>query len=217
MKPATRRLPSCNLAINLMNDLRERLAYLWQTEIATAYQTGRFANQLTLLAELYRLIQGSGYPPVEVWLQPDLHFPPPKGVIFDQLDTFQVQQWLTHQQPSLLITCEEQVVGAVELNYAPDDFIDHRPSLRRLIALARLAGRSSLHLRLDPQRGRPDSDLEATLAPDLLCVYAVIAKKDALALRRRNLHESYPREEFPPNFLHLIGAIRSQGAFFAVQ
>jgi hypothetical protein len=200
-----------------MTDLRERLAYLWQSEIATAYQTGRFVNQLTLLAELYRLLQGSGYPPVEVWLQPDLHFPPTKGVIFDQLDTFQVQQWLTHQQPSLLISSEDQIVAAVELNYTPDDFVDHRPSLRRLIALARLAGRSSLNLRLDPQRGRPDSQLEASFTPDLLCVYAVIAKKDALALQLRNLQESYPREEFPAQFMHLTGAVRSQGAVFAAR
>jgi hypothetical protein len=200
-----------------MTDLREHLAYAWQTDVADAYHSGRLGNRATLLAELYRLLQGTGYPPCQAWLTPDLHFPPTEGVIFDQLNTFQVKQWLTHQQLSLLLTAEDQVVAAIELDYRPDDFVDYRPGIRRLISLHQLAGRSQLRLRLDPQQGNIDAQHAFDLSPELLCVYAIIAKKDAMALQESALRNSYPKEAFPPHFLHLTGAVRHQGTLFAAR
>ena len=181
-----------------MNELRERLAYLWQSDIAAAYHAGRLVNQSTLLAELYRLLQDSGYPPCEAWLTPDLHFPPTTGVIFDQLDTFQVKQWLTHQRPSLLLTQEDEIVAALELDYTPDDFVDHRPGLRRLVSLAKLAGRERLHLRLDPQRGSLDAQHAFSFSPDLLCVYAIIAKRMPWPCAAKPCSTATPAKIFQP-------------------
>lgn len=200
-----------------MSDLRERLVFMWTQAIAEAYRAGRFINRETLLGEMYRLLHGTGFPPCEVWLSPRLIFPPTKGVIFDQLEVFQLQQWLKHQEPALLLTVEEQVVAIMEVSYSPSEFVDHRPDIRRLLSLSRLGGRSSLHLRLNATKGTIDTSHHYPLAQDLLCAYAVIARKGAMALQRSKLQNNEGELEFPPSFLHLTGTVRQPKAVFSAQ
>lgn len=191
--------------------IAEWLFQAWCQDLEGAFHAGRIPNEAMMLAELYRTLQALGEPEYEVWLRPELCFPPSEGPVFDQLERYQWRQTLEGRTPGLLITRADEVVGVVELRFHPQEFVDFRPDVRLLAALHRMAGKDRLLLGLGSQK-------EAyTLHGAPLLAYGLITRRSSLAFQARSLQEVVPDRDFPRPLLHLIGAIDPPQDQFAVR
>lgn len=195
--------------------LAEKLIYLWEGPVAQAYQEGRMVNLTMLQAAWYRHLDGEGQPPLQVWLSPRLVFFRQEGVIFDELEDYQLRQWLSNQQPALLVTRGEEIVAIAEISFSPDDYVDYRRPVRRLVFFHQLAGRAFIHLGLEPESGRPDPQSLYEISPNLLCVYALVTRFSALALDGETLRREHDPQRFPRRFLHLRGSVRPEKIAFS--
>lgn len=196
------------------DELKKALIYMWQEPIFDAYQAGLISNERMLEAELYRALQGQGYPPWKVWLAPNLHFAPHQGILFDHIGQYQHKQWLTHQQPAMLITQAEEVVGVVEISFSPDGYVDSRRKLRRMMSLYQLGGEAKIALQIHPHNGHVDTDAFYLISDSLLCAFAVITKKGSFGLQTQTLLKEFHDLTFQAHFLHLTGSVRPEKIVF---
>ena len=186
----------------------------WQADVAAAYRLGRLASREMVQAVLYQSLQGQGYPAREVWLSVPLQFQPGTGVAADQLERYQLQQWLSGRRPALLFTEDDAVVGVMELLFSPTEYGDFRQDMRRLIALYQLRGKAALFLAHDPDTGRLMTDRPYYLVDDLRCIYGVITRAGGLGLQVEALTREAPDPGFRASFLHLGGAVGPASATF---
>jgi hypothetical protein len=188
----------------------EGLIEAWQAMIKPAFQMGYLINDVTLLSEL-KYFLAEPMPWAHFWLKPRLAFPPTEGPIFDQLQRYQVRQNLKDQAVSLLITEREVVVAAVEVQFLPQDYVDYRPSMRRLSGLDQLRGEEDIYLGWGAERQTYQ------LGSQMLLAYAAITRKSSLALQARSLRQALGTEAFPAPLLHLIGAVDGDESTFTAQ
>lgn len=185
---------------------------LWHGSVAPAYEAGQISSTSHLMALAYAGLQQRVDAAWEVKVAPAWHFVREPGTIADRFDQFTVRNWLQKQTPaSFLMHNNEEIVAAVELQYAPQEYIPFNKaaqSVRKLSHIAQLGGKAALHLKIDPYSGQVDRTEALPLAEHLLCVYGVITRNGALALSLDHLKRHQAPELFPAYFLHLQGAIK---------
>ncbi len=195
-------------------DLRHILIDIWQMYIPVTYREGTLVNAAMVQAEFFRCIQRIGFQDLQVWLAPKVRFLEQTATGVDGWERLYLKKWLETQNLGLVITHEDLVLVAMEVNFAPQGYQDHRRDVRRLISLAQLGGNEELILGIDPYTGLPDQMDTYLLHPDLLCVYAIINQQQARGLEFKTIKREYPPEHFPDSFLHLKGAIKADQAIF---
>lgn len=193
----------------MMHPLLDTCIHLWQDEVAPAYESGHVISKTHLMALTYRYLSTFLTSSLQIKVAPPWQFVRQPGAIVDRLEAFSAQSWLEKQTPiTFFIHDEEEVLGAIELQYEPHTYVDYRKSIRKLIHLSQLGGKAALHLLIDPHSGRIDRTEGLPLAEQLLCVYGIITHEGALGLSLDKLRQTLAPERFPKQFLHLTGAIR---------
>ena len=200
--------------MRMREELTRTLVYIWQDLIARAYRAGEICNERMLEGELYRHLQGQGYPPWQLWLSPNLHFAPHQGVLLDHIGQYQHKQWLTHQQPAILITQEEEVIGVIEISFSPDGYVDSRRKIRRMMSLHQLGGEAEVALQLLPHSGHLNTEAFFGISDKLLCIFAVITKRGSFGLQTQTLLKEFHDLTFQAHFLHLTASIRPDRIIF---
>lgn len=179
-----------------MDKLVEILIELWNTVIQASYKKGILCSERHLQAEIYQhFTNRTDTSEYQMWVEPmlELYYKKAENGKF---------------KPDLVITQDLQVICFIELKYIPWRNVNFQYDIDKLAMYQNDNLNKIFPLRTEPITGNWSVVHKYTIAPDVLTVFAVIAKYEAWAHGPDSYYEEILGKPFPlKNYLILKGKI----------
>ena len=181
-----------------MNKLQMYIRDIWSSEIKKSYQQGIICSERHLQAEIYRHFKNHiDLKEYQMWVEP-------------VIELFYSESENANYKPDLVISKDNDVICFIEIKYVPYNYVDFLYDIEKLRVYQQLNSEKKFPLKTDPKTGNWSKE-RYSIVPNVLSVFAVIAKHDAWAHGPKNYFETELEQSFPlANFLVLKGKTNSE-------
>ncbi len=177
-----------NKSISTTDKLKRGISRLWMKEIQALYIQGDICSESHFKAEFFSLLRKK-FPTrnfYQIWME----------AILPELDGITI---------NFLVTCQQLIIGAIELKYIPYGFPRYENNFLKFEKIKTNPG-IAVYLKTNPVSGQSDKTVSYTFDENCVFVFAAIARYNSDAFHDKTW------EQLTGNKLMLIGKVDSPDA-----